>query len=52
MMNQNLPLFAVNTTEEAINLMLKHKQSFNPKIYCELIIYNILASISFGKRFA
>ena len=50
-MNQNLPLFAANTTEEVIDLMLKHEKSFNPKIYCDLIIYNILASIAFGKRF-
>lgn len=49
-MNENLPQFISNSIEEATNLMLNQKQPFNPTIFIDLIIYNVIASIAYGKK--
>ena len=49
-MNENLPQFISNSVNEATNLMLNQKQSFNPTIFIDLIVYNLLASIAYGKK--
>lgn len=36
--------------DESIELMSKEKQSFNPIIFIDFMIYNILALTAFGQK--
>ena len=40
-----------DTMDEATQRMLKEKQPLNPILFIDLMIYNVLASVAYGRKY-
>ena len=51
MNSERLSVIASEATDEAIDLMVAQREEFNPILYIDYIVYNILGMIAFGNKF-
>jgi hypothetical protein len=49
--SEKLPFIINDVVDETIQLMLKEEKPFNPIVFCDFMIYNIIASIAYGKQY-
>lgn len=49
-MNDNLPNLISEIADETSDLMLDIKEPFNPVVYIDLMVYNIISTIAYEKK--
>jgi hypothetical protein len=48
---EKLPFIINDVVDETIELMLKEKKPFDPIVFCDFMIYNIIASTAYGEKY-
>jgi hypothetical protein len=49
--SEKLAFIINDAVDDTIQLMLKEEKPFNPIVFCDFMIYNIIASTAYGEKY-